>query len=367
MFLLLIKYLHFCLVYKNPDCCYDVFGYLITSFNPFIVEQQVLVSIIIVNYRSWASLKDCLDSLNGLNQKHVAFEVIVVDNFSNDGQLDQFSNEFSDFTFYENTGNNGFANGCNAGANLARGSYLLFLNPDTRVEDGVLESLLKVYKDSPEIGILSCAQKNEKGEFENQKKLFPAFSTFFGVFRSVERLINKRTNVERFKPSNNGVFYPDWVSGSVVFIHRNWFDKIIGWNEDYWMYLEDIDLSKRVSMLGAKVAVAKEITIFHAHGGASRINVKTKALTKTEVIISKHVYISNYMNKVEGFILHFLMIVGFLLERFVLALIGILLSFNKKMRVNIFIFANLIRYYINACLKGTWISPRSMKYPKRIR
>ncbi|MGI9531391.1 glycosyltransferase family 2 protein [Lutimonas sp.] len=329
------------------------------------MEDKNLISVIIVNYRSWTSLKDCLDSLMAVTDKNIVKEVVVIDNYSNDGQLELFRNNYTDVIFFENSGNNGFANGCNVGSKLASGSYLLFLNPDTKIGDGVLQTLVNVYKGAPDTGILSCLQINERGKFENQNKLFPSVSTFFGIFRSINRLMNKQINLKRFSNFENENFYPDWVSGSLVFIHRNWFDKLIGWNEDYWMYLEDIDLSKRISALGGKVVITRKATIFHAHGGASRINIKTKALTKTEVIISKHVYISNFMDSTDASILHTLMIVGSFLERFILALAGIVLFFNKKMRVHIYIFKHLITYYVNALFKGTWISPRSVNYMKK--
>jgi GT2 family glycosyltransferase len=330
-----------------------------------IENNKVLISIVIVNYRGWFSLIECLDSIQVLTLTELSIEVIVIDNFSDDGQFDIFKNKYLRFNFVENSGNNGFANGCNLGAKLSKGTYLLFLNPDTKINDGVLEVLLRTYKEASDIGILSCLQIDEKGRLSKQERLFPIFSRFFGVFRSIDRILNKQFYLDRFSESENELFYPDWVSGSVVFMHRDWFDKVSGWNEDYWLYFEDVDLSKRVSELGAKIAVTKQTTIFHKHGGASRINVKTKALTKTEVIISKHVYISENFNTFQAFMLHFLMISGFLLERVVLSLLALVLFLNKKLRVHIYILKNLIVYYINALIRSTWISPRSVNYLKK--
>ena len=326
--------------------------------------EKVIISIIIVNYRGWSSLIECLDSLMALSQKELKFEVIVIDNFSNDGQFEIVSKAYLQFRFVENVDNNGFANGCNLGAELANGEFLLFLNPDTKVRVGVLEVLLKTYLHDPEIGILSCLQIDEDGSLAKQNKLFPIFSRFFGIFRSIDRILNKQFYAERFSQSQEDIFYPDWVSGSVVFIRRDWFDKIAGWNEDYWLYFEDVDFSKKMSNMGGKVAVTRLATIYHEHGGASRINVKTKALTKTEVIISKHVYISNHFKSLQAFMLHFLMITGFMLERILLAVLGIILFFNKKLKVNIYILKNLMNYYLNALKHKTWISPRSVNYRK---
>ncbi|WKK64652.1 glycosyltransferase family 2 protein [Lutimonas zeaxanthinifaciens] len=322
-----------------------------------------MISIIIVNYRGWSALKKCLLSLDQIEDQ-IGFEVIVVDNYSNDGEFLNFKNEFPSFQFILNEGNFGFANGCNLGAKVSIGNYLLFLNPDTIIKNDTLQSLKEIYQSHPEIALLSCVQQDENGRTERQERLFPSFFRFFGVFRSFDRILNRRKYRERFKDTDSDLIFPDWISGSVVFTDSSWFDKVSGWNEDFWLYLEDVDFCKRISEQGGKMAISRKTSILHMHGGTSRINLKTKALTKTEVIISKHVYISLHFNPLEAFLLHFLMITGFLIERIFLSIVGILFFFKPKLRVNIFILKNLLVYYANALRHLTWISPRSVNFRK---
>jgi GT2 family glycosyltransferase len=286
-----------------------------------------------------------------------------VDNFSNDGQFPIFKQKYSKFTFIENTGNNGFSDGCNFGASIATGSHFLFLNPDTKLTFEALETLLQTAVSHPEIGILSCLQINENNVFYKQNNLFPALGRFFGISRAIFRKLNKAKLEERFNTTTD-LFYPDWVTGAVIFISKNWFDKIKGWNEDYWLYFEDVDLCKKVSDLGGKVAVTRKATVFHQHGGASRINVKTKALTKTEVIISKHVYISNQFSTGIQIYLQSLLIIRVLLEKTLLSVISLFLFFIPKLKVNRLMLKNVSVYYFNALQKQTWISPRAMNYLK---
>lgn len=321
------------------------------------------ISIIIVNYRGWKALDECLESIEIVVSKTFTFEVIVVDNFSNDGEFAVFKQKYSKFTFIENNGNNGFSNGCNFGAVIASGNHLLFLNPDTKLTFEALETLLKTAVSHLEIGILSCLQINENNVFYKQNNLFPALGRFFGISRSIFRKLNKAKLEKRFNTETD-LFYPDWVTGAVVFISRNWFDKIKRWNEDYWLYFEDVDLCKKVFDLGGQVAVTRKAIIFHQHGGASRINVKTKALTKTEVIISKHVYISNQFSTGIQFYLHSLLIIGVFLEKTLLSIISLFLFFIPKLKVNRFMLKNLTVYYFSALQKQTWISPRAMNYLK---
>ncbi|WP_395050078.1 glycosyltransferase family 2 protein [Flavobacterium sp.] len=321
------------------------------------------ISIIIVNYRGWNALDECLESIDTIVSKTVTFETIIVDNCSNDGLFTVFKQKYSKFTFIENSGNNGFSNGCNFGASIAKGNYFFFLNPDTKLTFEALETLLQTSILHPEIGILSCLQINENNVFYKQNNLFPTLGSFFGISRFIFKKLNKVKLQKRFN-NNNTLFYPDWVTGAVVFVSREWFNKINGWNEDYWLYFEDVDLCKKISLVKGKVAVTRETTIFHQHGGASRLNIKTKALTKTEVIISKHVYIKNQFSTGIQIYLHSLLIIGVFSEKIFLSLLSLFLFFIPKLKVNRLILKNLSVYYFNAIQKQTWISPRAMNYKK---
>ena len=320
------------------------------------------ISVIIVNYRSWDSLSDCLASFQEIGTEKVSYEVIVVDNDSADGRLENFKIDYPEVNFIKNSGNNGFANGCNTGASQATGSFFLFLNPDTKIKEGVLSELRNTYKANPEIAILSCLQINEAGNYYKQKNSFPSFSRFFGLTRAVYRLLKKRSLERKFE-IKNGLFYPDWVTGAVVFISREWFDRINGWNEDYWMYLEDVDLCKKAVSSGGKIAVTTRATIFHKHGGASRTNYRTKAITKSEVVISKHVYISNHFSGLKAAILHLLLIFGVLSEKVFLSILLSLFA-PAKAKLNFHILNKLLSYYVNVISNGTWISKRSVNYQK---
>jgi GT2 family glycosyltransferase len=321
------------------------------------------ISIIIVNYRGWKALEECLESIDAIISKTFSFEVIIIDNFSSDGQFPVFKQKYSKFTFIENSGNNGFSNGCNFGASIATGNHFLFLNPDTKLTLEALETLLQTAVSHSEIGILSCLQINENDVFYKQNNLFPTLGRFFGISRSLFRKLNKAKLERRFNNDDN-LFHPDWVTGAVIFISREWFNKINGWNEDYWLYFEDVDLCKKIHDTGGKVAVTRKATIFHQHGGASRLNVKTKALTKTEVIISKHVYISNQFSTGIQLYLHSVLILGVLSEKIILTILSLFLFFIPKLKVNRLILKNLSVYYFNAIQKQTWISPRAMNYLK---
>lgn len=94
-------------------------------------ENNCHISVMIVNYRSWAKLADCLRSLQCIDTSKITLDIIVVDNCSNYGQFETFSATFPAVRFILNSGNHGLSHGCNAGAKAVLGQYFLFINPDT--------------------------------------------------------------------------------------------------------------------------------------------------------------------------------------------------------------------------------------------
>tara|TARA_R110002073_G_scaffold8207_5_gene45867 strand:- start:79300 stop:80286 length:987 start_codon:yes stop_codon:yes gene_type:complete len=320
--------------------------------------SKIDVSIIIVNYKSWKHLKNCLQSLS-FDSSSFSFEIIVVDNHSDDGVLIDFEKEFSKVNFILNSGNNGFANGCNFGSTHANGDYFLFLNPDTIANEDAILKMWKFAKMSPSTGIVSCQQRKIKGGYEKSARIFPNLFTLFGLTRAIYKRVNRKQIHSKFEIQNN-ILFPDWVSGSVVFISKEWLNQVGGWDEDYWMYYEDMDLCKRVQVANGKIALLKSVEIIHNHGGASRINIKTASITKNEVLISKHVYIHNNFKGFEKFLSQLLIVINNIVIKLLLAVLGTLLFFIPKMRLNVYLFANCIKYYTASIFRLSWLSKKSM-------
>lgn len=313
------------------------------------------LSIIIVNYKGWQPLGRLLAALETIDKQDLHLETIVVDNCSNDGKWELFTKEFKKPIFVKNSGNHGFAHGCNVGAKNATSPLLLFLNPDTLPTLKALHELVTAYRTS-DFAILSCRQ-SLKGKYK--PLIFPKLGTLTGLQRSIYRLVNKR-KIAAKSGDENGIARPDFVIGSIVLISREWYDKINGWDERFWMYSEDDDFSKRVHDSGGKIRLLCNTYIEHVHGGASRINVETEALTKTEVLISKHVYVAKHFSIISALTGHKLLILNNLLFTTFLGILGIPFFFIPKMRVQTLIMIRLITYYIKAIFRKTWRSERSI-------
>lgn len=304
------------------------------------------LSIIIVNYQNWGLLDRCLNSLRQIDW----IEVVVVDNCSPTNHLEEFQKTFPAFKFIKNTGNNGFANACNLGAKHASGTYYFFLNPDAVASDTLLDELLKQYHD---LAILGVVQVNEKGKKQAFEKPFPSLMTILGWTRAI---VAKRAFTHKIMLNNNVQQVP-WVSGAAVFISKKWFDTINGWDEDFWMYFEDTALSKKAIDLGGKVGILLNPTLLHLHGGSSRINPKTTAMTKLEVMISRHVYIDKYVEQYRSFT-QALAVTNHLILGLFQTLIGLITFFTPKGRMYLRLFRDLVSYYIKAIGSKNWKSPR---------
>ena len=325
---------------------------------------MVDITIVIVNYKRWNDLKECLQSIVSIHSNRFTIETIVIDNQSNDGRIEDFRVLFPSIFFIENSGNNGFANGCNVGASAAKGNYLFFLNPDTIITEDAIYELWNTASTTPDLGIVCCTQINESGKHYNEIRFFPSLRTLFGPFRSLFKVINKQLIKENYNPEKQIVF-PEWATGAVIFMSRTWFKKVNGWTEKYWLYFEDVDLCKKVSNQGGRVGLIRNTSILHKHGGASRINIKTKALTKNEVLISQHVYFNEHTKGLHHFFIQLILVSSTLVEKILLAIIGLVFFFIPKLKVNLLILKHLILYYFNCIIQSTWTSPRAMNYLKK--
>jgi GT2 family glycosyltransferase len=327
------------------------------------------LSIIIVCYRGWERLIKCLESLNSFTGKNYSAEVIVVDNKSDDNTIFKLEEQFSGFRFIHNQVNGGFANGCNLGGKSSSGEFLLFLNPDTVALESEVEKLLNTARKNPSFGIVSCSQVNENGKKSVAMGQFPKLSNLTGFLRAIQGLRDSPPNASHSMPQALGsvsdIEFPDWISGSVVLMRREIFNRINGFDEDFWMYYEDVDLSRRIRNIPLEVAFCRNITIEHNHGGSSRINIRTASLTKTEVHISRHVYISKHKSGFEKLFIQTFLVINNLISGGIMALLGLLFCFIPKLYARTLIFIRLVRYYVRSIFVQSWISPRSVNFHKR--
>ncbi len=315
------------------------------------------LSIVIVNYRSWGHLQNALDALEG--EFPDDWEVIIVDNESEPDSFSDFQKKNPWVRMIANPVNSGFGIGCMVGVAEAKGTQLLFMNPDVIATPAQLQALLQVKQDNPDIALLSPRQVGNDGR---PQKVFDEFPDLLNQSKTLKALRRKLFPTRSPDPraDHRELVWCDWITGSCLLIGRRDFDAIGGWSADYWMYVEDADLCRRAQDAGLGVAYTPSVEVIHAHGGSSRINVAVKSMTKLEVIISKHVYAWKHASGVNRWMMHSLIIL-LRLPGLLLASLLDLLTLRQVASLNVrtSMLASLLRYYGGVIRTGSWLSPRA--------
>jgi len=235
------------------------------------------LSVIIVSYNSIELLENCLFSVQKAMQT-IGGEIIIVDNNSNDGSKESLPSKFPGVKFIFNNENLGFAKACNQGSKISSGDFILFLNPDSVLSETCLTDCVSFFKTHQDAGAVGVRMLDDKGKFlKESKRGLPSpsasFYKLFGVTAifPVSKTIAKYYQGHLPENENNPV---EVLSGAFMMIKRAVFEKVNGFDETFFMYGEDIDLSLRISQLGYKNYYLGKISIMHLKGGSTTYNYK---------------------------------------------------------------------------------------------
>lgn len=255
---------------------------------------EIDISIVIVNYNVKDFLHKCLSSIQSSSGK-LNIETIVVDNDSKDGSVEYLQPRFPEVKFIALKENIGFGKANNLGFNESSGKYILILNPDTILEERTLSVMFEYMKQNPETGIAGCKVLNPDGTFQLAcRRGFPtpwaAFSKLFGL----QKLFPKSKLFARY----NQTFLPtdktyniDAVIGAFMFCRKEVIDELKGFDPDFFMYGEDIDLCFRADKLGWKVSYVHETSIVHYKGESTKrssVNEVKHFYNAMEIFVQKH-------------------------------------------------------------------------------
>ncbi|MBX3254510.1 MAG: glycosyltransferase family 2 protein [Chitinophagaceae bacterium] len=241
----------------------------------------MLLSVIIVNYNVKYFLEHCLLSVLKAGT-HIAMEVIVVDNHSVDGSRAYLQPAFPQVNFTWLNKNAGFAKACNLGLGQATGEYILFLNPDTIVPEDCFEKCIEFFRSKPGAGALGVRMTDGKGVFlRESKRGFPSLTASFFKFSGMLNLFPRSPFFARYYMGNlpeNEMNTVAVLSGACMFIPARVLKITGGFDEAFFMYGEDIDLSYRIQKAGYENYYYPGVTIVHFKGEST---VKTSR---------KHIY-----------------------------------------------------------------------------
>lgn len=230
--------------------------------------------IIIVNWNSGNQLKDCISSVGHARQDGFNLSnVVIVDNASMDDSLHGVEQLGVPVTIIPNKENRGFAAACNQGAAEAPGEYLLFLNPDMRLfEDSLTVPLVFMQRpENADVGIVGIQLVDENNHIARSSARFPSLSIFIAQALGLNRLPGLRhLNTHMSEWAHDKTATVDHVIGAFYLIRRPLFESLGGFDERFFVYLEDLDLSLRAHQAGWRSVYLTDAQAFHAGGGTSR-------------------------------------------------------------------------------------------------
>ncbi|ALK87352.1 glycosyltransferase family 2 protein [Limnohabitans sp. 63ED37-2] len=237
---------------------------------------MIEVDCIVVNWNSGEILTDCLKSLENFNGT-CSLNVVVIDNASVD-ESEQVSSFFSDVRLVCAGENLGFGKACNLGATLTGSNYILFLNPDAELLPDSLEKALDFMQEpkNATVGICGVQLLDESGHVSRSCARFPTPIGFIAHSIGLDRFLPKLGHFMA-EWSHDSTQVVDHVIGAFYLVRRELFEAIGGFDEQFFVYLEDLDFSYRAHKAGWQSVYLADVQAFHAGGGTSN-QVKAKRL-----------------------------------------------------------------------------------------
>ena len=248
------------------------------------------VSVIIVNWNTSELLLGCLRSI--FDQKlAITFEVIVIDNASSDDSIVKVKSMYPKVTIIENNENKGFAAANNQGMKIAKGRYILCLNPDTIVLDRAMQSVVEYADVHTEAAVIGCQVLLNSVEIQKTCFTYPSIKfLIIGMFK-----LNKIFPQSRFF---GGEYYEWWdrrtpkqvdvVSGMFMLVRKAAIDQVGMMDESYFIYAEETDWCYRFNKAGWKCLFTPDAQIIHLHGGSnstSQVSVKMYVQMQKSILI----------------------------------------------------------------------------------
>lgn len=236
-------------------------------------NETYKLSVVIVNYNVEFFLEQCLNSVRKALEK-VSGEIIVVDNNSIDGSVEMVRLKFPDVQLIANKDNRGFSKANNQAIEVAKGEYILLLNPDTVVEEDTFLKVVDFMDTHSDAGGLGVRMLDGKGKFlpESKRGLPTPIVAFYKIF-GLSKLFPKSKRFGHYHLGHFSEFETheiDILSGAFMLMRKTVLDKVGLLDETFFMYGEDIDLSYRIQKGGYKNYYFPETRIIHYKGESTK-------------------------------------------------------------------------------------------------
>lgn len=230
------------------------------------------LTISIVNYNAGNFLVNCLKSLDKVKDE-LDFDVYVVDNASSDESIKNVKKLFPKFNYIENKENLGFGKAHNLVLRKAKTPYVLTLNPDCEVPSGTLSFMVKFMDENFDVGLSTCKVIKGNGDLDiASHRGFPTPKASFYYFFLKNDKYYHLTDRDMEKPHEI-----DAAVGAFMLIRKSALDKVGFFDEDYFLYAEDIDLCFRIKKAGYKIMYVPDVDVKHIKGISSGIKKESSS------------------------------------------------------------------------------------------
>ena len=260
-------------------------------------SQKMELSIIILNYNTKELTLACLKSIKKFPYNNGLFEVIVVDNNSQDGSWEEFKaiknkiqNKNLKLKLIRNKENYGFAKGNNIGIKKAKGKHILLLNSDTEVTKNALNKLVDFAKKNAEAGVVAPRLLNPNGTIQPSVFRLPTLTRSFAQY-----VLKRRNILDKYAPEADKPVEIESAVGAAFLITPIARKKVGLLDERYFMYFEDLDYCRRVRRANLKVYYLPNVFVFHVHGASG----ESSSIQLNRLRDSSKIY--------HGFLKHFIL------------------------------------------------------------
>jgi N-acetylglucosaminyl-diphospho-decaprenol L-rhamnosyltransferase len=230
------------------------------------------LSIIILNYQSGKKAIKCIEAIYASDLADISFEIILVDNNSGDRTTSAIKEKFGNIILIESKTNLGMGKGNNLGIKNATGRCILILNPDAYVEPGSIKTLLDFMDENPDTGIVGPKIIYPDGQLQETCYRFPRIHTFISRRTLLKKYPRLSKHLDWFLMrdfDHQSVQKVDWLMGCCFIARKELLEKSGGFDERFFMYLEDTDLCRQAWSLGYSVIYNPNATAVHDHARAS--------------------------------------------------------------------------------------------------
>ncbi|MBI1937122.1 MAG: glycosyltransferase [Ignavibacteriales bacterium] len=291
------------------------------------------LSIIIVNYNVKEFALNLLASINKA-LKNISSEIILVDNASDDGSVELIGEKYPDVKIIVNKNNVGFGSANNQALEIAKGKYLLLINPDTIVKEDTFAKMIEFFEANPQAGIAGCKVLNPDGSLQLAcRRGFPGPWTSFTKVMGLSTLFPKSRLFAKYNLTyldENQTYEVDAVSGAFLMMRKSVYEKIGGFDRQFFMYGEDLDLCYRTQQAGWKVYYVNSTEIIHYKGEST----KRSSIDETKIFYdAMHLFVRKHFS--SSFLVEVILQTAILFRRLIafanvykLALVGIAVDFG---------------------------------------